>query len=328
MNQPSMNNRLRFFFYTILIFLFVACKSEKKVSMSGEDTVEVNDFIEFFPESSFPYQFADTSLSKKDNDSLLISHTIFTQFVPDSFLTRVFGTKEKPKLYPMARLKGDETYLFTKAVAGSKRTAFVLAFDKNKNFITAMPVLQPDQLVATQQSVVIDRRYNLYKNISKKNTDGTVSEGKDVFILNNESKSFMLIMTDPLEDKVAELINPIDSMSRKQKYTADYGSGKTSLVSIRDGRKKGMVTFFIHFEKDKGKCTGELKGDARMISNTVAEYREAGEPCSLQFTFTSSSVTIKELGGCGSRRGLRCSFDGVYPRKKEAKSTTTKKSAK
>src|SRR5690606_34320045 len=138
------------------------------------------------------------------------------------FLTRVFGTKEKPRLYPMARLKGDETYLFTKAVAGSKRTAFVLAFDKNKNFITAMPVLQPDQLAATQQSVVIDRRYNLYKNISKKNTDGTVSEGKDVFILNNESKSFMLIMTDPLEDKVAELINPIDSMSRKQKYTADY----------------------------------------------------------------------------------------------------------
>lgn len=294
--------------------------------MSGDEPVEVNDFINFFPESPFPYQFADTSLSKKDNDSLLISYKVFTQFVPDSFLTHVFGTKTKPKLYPMARVKGDETYLFAKAVGGSKKAAFVLAFDKDKKFITAMPVLQPDQSAATQQSVSIDSRYNLYKNLIRKNADGTTSDGKDVFILNNESKSFMLIMTDALEDKVTELINPIDSFARKQKFTADYGSGKMNLVSIRDGRKKGMITFFIHFEKDNGNCTGELKGEAKMISNTMAEYKEAGQPCSIQFNFTSSSVTIKELGGCGSSRGLRCSFDGVYPRKKEVKtkSTTTK----
>jgi hypothetical protein len=56
-----------------------------------------------------------------------------------------------------------------------------------------------------------------------------------------------------------------------------------------------------------------------MKSATLAEYREAGEPCSLQFSFTSSSVTVKEVGGCGSRRGLRCSFNGVYSRKKEVK---------
>lgn len=99
----------------------------------------------------------------------------------------------------------------------------------------------------------------------------------------------MLIMTDALEDKVTELINPIDSFARKQKFTADYGSGKMNLVSIRDGRKKGMITFFIHFEKDNGNCTGELKGEAKMISNTMAEYKEAGQPCSIQFNFTSST---------------------------------------
>jgi hypothetical protein len=59
-----------------------------------------------------------------------------------------------------------------------------------------------------------------------------------------------------------------------------------------------------------------------------AEYREPGEPCALQFTFTSSSVTVKELEPCGSRRGLRCSFDGTYPRKKETKPRTSTKKTK
>ncbi len=45
-------------------------------------------------------------------------------------------------------------------------------------------------------------------------------------------------MTDALEDKVTELLNPIDTFLRKHKYAADYGSGKLNLVSIRDGRKK------------------------------------------------------------------------------------------
>jgi hypothetical protein len=67
-----------------------------------------------------------------------------------------------------------------------------------------------------------------------------------------------------------------------------------------------------------------LKGEAIMKSPTMAEYTEGGDPCILQFRFTSSSVTVKELEGCGSRRGLRCSFDGTYPRKKESKPKAVK----
>ncbi len=63
-------------------------------------------------------------------------------------------------------------------------------------------------------------------------------------------------MTDPLDDKITELINPIDTFSRKNKYAADYGTGKMNLVSIRDGRKNDQLTFFIHFEKNNGACTG------------------------------------------------------------------------
>jgi hypothetical protein len=95
-------------------------------------------------------------------------------------------------------------------------------------------------------------------------------------------------------------------------------------VSFRDSRNVNKRRFFIHFEKNNGDCIGELKGEAVMKSATTAEYREPGEPCSLQFSFTGSAVTIKELTGCGSKRGVRCSFNGVYSRKKEIKPKTKK----
>ncbi|HNU14731.1 MAG TPA: hypothetical protein PKI55_09705, partial [Chitinophagaceae bacterium] len=168
------------------------------------------------------------------------------------------------------------------------------------------------------QSVTIDKKYTITKAVQRKNADASISEGKDVYVLNTEAKIFMLILTEALEDKVTELINPIDTLSRKHKYAADYGSGKMNLVSVRDGRKSDRITFFVHFEKNNGDCTGELKGEAVWISSTKAEYRQGGDPCILQFTFSSTAVSLKEEG-CGSRRGLNCSFDGSFLRKKYIK---------
>jgi hypothetical protein len=185
-------------------------------------------------------------------------------------------------------------------------------------------MLHLDQSSSTSQSAGIDNKLTLSKSITRKNSNGTISDGKDVYVLNNEGHNFMLIMTDALDDKVAELINPIDTLPRKQKYAADYGIGKTNLVSIRDGRKADRLAFFIHIEKNNGECTGESKGVAVMKTATQAEYHEPGEPCGLQFNFTAGSVQVKELGGCGSRRGLRCSFNGFYARKKEIKPKVTK----
>jgi hypothetical protein len=312
--------------FVFLLLCVLGCKS-KKASLSGEDPVEVSDFIAFFPDRDLPYSFADTTLLKKDNDSLLISPTVFTQFVPDSILTRLFG-KAKPKIYPMGRSSSDDTYLFAKVVSGNRRVALVLGFDKNTDFIAALPLLTVDNSAATQQTATIDKRSTLTKMVYRKNADGSTNEGKDVYVLNNESKSFMLIMTDPLDDKPTELINPIDTLSRKHKYTADYGTGKMNLVSIRDGKRDDRLNFFIHFEKNKGECTGELKGEAVMKTPTTAEYRTGGDPCVLQFKFTNNAVIVKELEGCGSRRGLRCSFDGTYSRKKEAKPKPSKEKGK
>ncbi len=306
--------------YIILLLalsVMAGCKQKKKPSLSGEEPVEVTDFIDFFRPLQLTYQYADTSLVKKEKDSLLISYKVFTQFVPDSIIGKVYGKGVKPKIYPLGKVEVPkaESYLFIKTVAADKRAVFLLCFDKKNNFITGMPVLRPDQSSATSQSVTMDKRYTITKSVLRKNPDGNLSDGKDVYVLNADAKTFTLIMTDALDEKATELINPIDTLSRKHKLSADYGLGKLNLVSIRDGRKSDRLTFFVHFEKDNGACTGELKGEAMFKSATAAEYRESGDPCILTFSFTASSVTLKEVN-CGSRRGLKCSFDGSFGRRK------------
>ena len=304
----------------VALVIIIGCKQKKIPSLSGDEPVEVSDFIDFFQSVKLSYQLSDTALQKKEKDSLLISYKVFTQFVPDSILSKVYGKGVKPKIYAIGKVEVPkaETYLFVKTVTNDKKAFFILAFDVEEHFIAGMAALRPDNNKATFQSVVMDRKYTITKTVTLKNADGNTSEGKDVYVLNADAKNFMLIMTDALNDKITELINPIDSLPRKHKLAADYGSGKMNLVSIRDGRKNDRLSFFIHFEKNNGECTGELKGEAFLKSATTAEYRQAGDPCVLKFRFSSSSVSLQEEH-CGSRRGMQCSFDGSFGRKKWVK---------
>lgn len=312
---------LKFLFLICLVIGLESCKGKKKISLSGEDPVEVSDFIEFFQPLNLPVQFSDSSLAKKEKDSLLISYKIFTQFVPDSVLRKVFAKGVKPKIYALGKavVPKAEQYLFVKTLSADKRAYFLLAFDEKEQFIAGMPLLRPDKQSSTSQSAILDRKYTITQTMARKNRDGTISEGKDVYVLNVAARNFMLIMTEALEDKITELINPIDTLPRKHKWSADYANGKMNLVSVRDGRKNDRISFFIHFEKDNGACTGELKGEALIKSSNTAEYKEEGDPCRLKFIFSSNAVTLKEEEGCGSRRGLKCSFDGSFARKKYVK---------
>lgn len=318
------------FVVIVSVFMACACQQKKRPSMTGEDPVEVKDFITFFQPVSLPFQVADSVLGKKESDSALISYKIFTQFVPDTVVAKFFSKGAKPRFFAMgkAEVPGAETYLFVKAATSVKKVILLFAFDKKSQFLAALPLLRSDASKTLQRSASLDRKYSITKSQLRRNADGTISEGKDVYVLNEATRDFMLIMTDALEDKVTELINPIDTLPRKHKLSADYTAGKMNLVSIRDGRKNDRLTFFIHFEKNNGDCTGELKGEAIIKPGNIAEYREAGDPCVLQFRFSSSSVTLKEIEGCGSRRGLRCSFDGSFVRKKYVKPSEKKSGTK
>ena len=314
----------------ILSLFIVSCGDKKKPSLSGTDEVVASDFIESFQLIKPPYEVIDTSLNRKERDSSLIGNAIFAQFVPDSVLSKVLGKNAKPKIYMGKRIEIEkETYLFIKAVSGEKKAILVLCFDKENKFKASLPLLVPDANAATIQVSGLDRRFSFYKNTLLKKPDGSTAEGKEVYIYNNEAGQFLLIMTDPLDDRVQEVINPIDTLARRHKFSGDYIRDKMNIVSIRDDNKTGRLNFFIHFDRNNGECTGELKGVASLTAANTAVYRQAGDPCSLQFTFSSSSVTVKELEPCGSHRGVKCSFDQSFPRKKEPKpKASTKKTSK
>jgi hypothetical protein len=311
------------FFLLLALTLLAGCKHKKKTSLSGNDPVDVSDFIALFRNYTVPFHYGDADLQdkKKETDSLLLSYKVFTRFIPDSVLSKAYGKDVKPKIYALGKIRvpKGETYLLAKTIAAGKRILFILAFDNRDKYVNSLPALRPDQNTNTRQAVSMDRKYIITKTIFLKNANGSVSEGRTVYALNADARDFLLIMTDALEDKPAEMINPIDTLPRKYKYAADYTVNKMNLVSIRDAKRSDRINFFIRFDKDNGTCTGELKGEAIIRGNNTAEYNKDGDPCKLKFIFTSYSVTLKEIEGCGSYRPLNCSLNGTFPRKKEIK---------
>jgi hypothetical protein len=317
----------RLIFTGIICICLVACGEKKKPSLAGEEPVEASEFIQAFEPVKPTYEIADSLLHQKVNDSLRISYKVFTQFVPDSILAKNFGKNGMPKIYMLKSvdMEKQETYLFTKAVLGEKKIIYVLCFDKKNNYLGAMPLLTDDGNAATLQVSGIDRRYSIFKNTYMKRPDGSMAEGKEVYAFNADSRQFMLIMTEALDDRIREVINPIDTLPRNNKISADYVRDKMNLVSVRDGSKPDKINFFIHFDRNNGECTGELKGIASLVKPGSAIYRQPGDGCVLEFTFTSSTVSLKESEPCGSHRGVKCSFDGSFPRKKEPVKNNKKK---
>jgi hypothetical protein len=311
-----------------LTFLF-SCKS-KKPSLAGDETVEVEDFIDSFEELKLPFLVSDTALRKKSKDTILIGHKILVQFVPDTLFTRDFGKSVKPRFFPMGRVsqKGQETYLFLKASTTAKQVGYILSFDKDLNYKAGMSFVNSSNERNTRYEGGMDKRYSIIKNKLRRERDGQVYYQKNVYVYNNAGV-YTLILTETNESaSTAEIYNPIDTFPRKHKYAADYVSSKRNFISFRDSKRPGTLLFFVHFERNKGECKGELKGEADFIKPNLAHYREAGDPCVLEFSFTASRVNMKELEGCGNHRGIKCFFEGTYPKKKEPKKAPAKPAKK
>lgn len=318
----------RYHILSLLLLLFlIACGNKKKATLTADQLTEADDFVSFYPTASLPYTvetgklFSQPKDLQKQIDSLLVPEQTFQQFVPDSIVQKDFPKQTGLKIYALSKAQtpGGNWFLFTGIHAKSLASVILLVFDKKNKYVTSMTVWRNDHdLGKNFETIVnIDKRATITRTKSRRNTDGSTSEGKEIYSYSNDEKIFQLEMVEALDDKLTELINPIDTLPRKHKLSGDYTNGKLNLVSIRDGRRSDRLSFFIHFEKNNGECTGELKAEAIIRSPTLAEYRISGDPCILQFRFTNNMVILKEVEGCGSRRGLRCSYDGSYPKKKE-----------
>lgn len=307
----------KFLTVCVAVLVLLACKNSKK-NLSGEEPVDINDFIEFFQELPLPYTIADTQINRKLPDSLLISTKILNQFVPDSVYSRDYGKNTHPKFYALGKIEAEdkETYLLIKAATQARQTAYIVCFDKEKSFKAAMPLVRnnPDRRKSITGS--IDKRLIITKSETQKASDGQNYYKLNAYVYNSAGV-FTLIKIESNEPVVPkEVYNPIDTFSRKNKLSGDYVQNKKNFVSIRDGKDAKRILFFVHFER-KDDCSGELKGEAVLVKPNVAQYRQTGDACVLQLVFSANRVTVSEVQGCGNYRGIQCFFEGTYLKKKE-----------
>ena len=299
-----------------------SCKS-KKVSLAGNDDggIGVSDFIEYFQPLPLPYAVTDTILRRKEAETSSINYTLFTRLMPDSLLTRYFGTTTKPRLYAIGKIRAPkaETYVFVKCVGTGRRMLYLLCFDKKDQFSAARPVLYSDNSAGVSGAVGMDAKYTLSVTHFRRGPDGQTYHTTDDYVY-NDAGNFSLILTESNEvkTKIAPVYVPIDTLPRKHKFSGDYAQDKRNIIAIRDGRDASRFLFFVHFEKDNGECKGELKGEAKFVSPGIARYRSYSDPCAVEFSFDGGGISLKELGGCGVHRDIKCFFEGYFQRRHEA----------
>jgi len=313
----------------LLLGLCFGCKS-KKADLSGEGPLEAADFVESFNELKLPYMLYDSSLSRRPKDSFLIGRKVFSRFVPDSVWRGDFGKGVTPKFYSLGRVSVEdgETYLFVKAMAPGKNVGYILSYDKLDSFRAALPLIYSTGDRTVQQEAGMDRRYSVIRNRTRRKPDGSLIYNKSVYVYNTAGV-FTLILTESNETvEVKEVYNPIDTLPRKQPLSGNYVRDKKNFIAIRDGNRAGQRLFFVHFEKAGGECGGELKGELDLVKPNLAQYRKADDHCVLEFSFTSTSVTMRELEACGNHRGIKCVFEGSFPKKKEPRKPAPKSTKK
>src|SRR5215510_9105205 len=115
---------MKFGWVFFLVVILAACGSKKNSGDTG--VMEVKDFLALFKTVKLPYSIGDTSFNKLSSDTPVINSDLFAHFVGDSVLGKNFGTT-KPKIYPTGRVsaKKAETYLFAKAISGTRKVAYL-----------------------------------------------------------------------------------------------------------------------------------------------------------------------------------------------------------
>jgi hypothetical protein len=309
----------KYLLLVLLSVLVVSCKS-KKVSLAGNDDGELSvpDFIDYFQPLSLPYAVTDTILRRKDPEAASINYKLFTRLLPDSLLTRYYGAT-RPRLYAVGKItvpKG-ETYVFVKCVSSGRRMLYIFCFDRKDHYSAARPVLYSDNSSGIWGSAEMDAKYTLSLTRFRKGSDGQVYHTTDDYAY-TDAGGFSLILTESDENRnrALPIYDPIDTLPRKHKFSGDYAQDKRNIIAIRDSRESGRFHFFVHFEKDNGECKGELKGEAKFVSPGVARYRAYSDPCAVEFAFDEGGVSMKELGGCGVHRDIKCFFEGYFQRRR------------
>ena len=63
----------------------------------------------------------------------------------------------------------------------------------------------------------------------------------------------------------------------------------------------------------------ELRGEARWVNKDSAVFDSNIDGCKVGFRFRGKQVAITEIGGCGNKRPMECSFNATYNKMAAAK---------
>lgn len=311
----------------LLFLLFsVACKEKKPKSVSDEN-LSAADVIELAPVFSFPVVINDSVLTAKQGDSSLVKLAAFQTFLPDSVFKLHYPQTKQLKLYLLGKAVDGEkgNYVFIKSVSAAKKAVHFFYFNKKNQYLGSMKLAENTPKAGVTKYCRIDSRFNISMIQERKTPTGEYWSSETIYYMDANGRMITSV-TNSNED-LSDVImgNPIDTLPRKNKYSADYRTDKKNLVSIRDGVTSKTFRFFIHFSKQGGACVGELKGTGEWTGNGKAVFRDDGSDCVINFNFTNYAVSLKEENGCGSYRDITCFFEGSFTKVKEPVKSKKKK---
>lgn len=318
-------NHMKKWLYALLLLIAFGCK-ETKIDLSGDVPLKQKDFFGIFKQVRLPYLVSDTNMGKSA-DTVTIGVKAFLQFFPDSAFNSITGKNRKFSIHPIGKIeKENEIYCLILITQQKQKILAVFVTDKKYQYLASKELLSNNNKDEYIHSLSINKEPTFLISKEKMGKDNNLLFSRAGWVY-NDAGIFMVVINDSNEDPIkSAVINPIDTLSKKNKLSGDYIKDKKNYVSIRDGKDANNFRFFIHFERNEGSCTGELKGELNITKPNTGIFRENGDPCIIDFLFEGNRITIKEQGSCGNHRGIKCFFNDEFIKKKEPKiKNSTKK---
>ena len=305
--------------FAIVLLSFLSCK-HKKVDLSGDAPVKLSDFVAAFNLQKHPFFIADTSMLAME-DSTIISYKVAAKFMPDSVFENIYGEgRTHLKIHPLARIeKTAEVYLLMNIHNGNNVQFAVAAMDKKNKFLAFKVMFDKTNSEGYVYSTTVNNEPSFVVTREKLNKDKQDIYTKVGWAYLSDNEFTEILNDGNEEEKNLTIINPIDTLPRKNTWSGNYIVDKKNFISVRDGKTPNLYNFFVHFEKKSSTCIGELKGVIKILDATHAIYGVSGDPCLIDFTLNENELMMKEKGKCGNRRGMNCLFDDTFVKQKEKK---------
>ncbi len=307
---------MKFLFVLFICTILFACSSKDDEVVTGAKAPSINnDFTNQFQVLKLRFSISDTSLDKNIGQEKPIIGYTKANF-PDDLIYSYFEKGTKINYYPVGKVQNgeEEIYVVMKAISGTRKAAFVLVYDNKLNYKDGSMICQTDGDNKTSYFSSIDR----YFNITIRRTDfvqGQDPSLTEIFLAYNNIGKLGQVVTNDSDGEVA-FINPIDTLPQTQKNTGDYFLDEENIISFRNGKDSGTLMMFFKYEKDKETCIGEIKELVKIAGPNKAIYQKDGDPCGIEFTFTGTTVVVKEGADCGNKKGtFSCTLNGTFAKR-------------